>query len=111
MKDYNEVTPVTVLLDNSFDLDVFKSSYANMRFGILPAQVITIDSRYQANLPGLAYDFYGDQKYWRAILSFNGLVDPINDVTVGTRIGLPDQSSVQAFMARTNKSLTESFDV
>ncbi len=111
MKEYNEVTPAILLLNNSFDLDVFKSSYTNMRFGILPAQIITIDSKYQANLPGLAYDVYGDQKYWRAILSFNGLADPINDVVVGTRIGLPDQSSVQAFMARRNPSLVESFDV
>lgn len=111
MKDYNEVTPTIRLLDNTLDLDVANSSYVNMRFGVLPAQVITIDAKYQANLPGLAFDFYGDQKYWRAILSFNGLVDPINDIVVGTRIGLPDPASLEAFMAQGNSSLTEPLNV
>jgi hypothetical protein len=109
--NYSEVTPTTQLLNKEYDLDIFKSSYVNMRFGVLPATVITIDSRYQANLPGLAYDFYGDQRYWRAILSFNGLVDPISDVIVGTRIGLPDESSLRAFMAKKNISLAESINV
>lgn len=86
MKDYSEVTPVTQLLNNKFDIDVFKSSYVNMRFSVLPAKVIIIDSKYQANLPGLSYDYYGDVSYWRAILAFNGLVDPISDIAVGTRI-------------------------
>jgi hypothetical protein len=111
MKDYAEVTPAVTLLDMTVDLDVFNSSYVNLRFGVLPAQIVTIDSRYQANLPGLAHDFYGDQKYWRAILAFNGLVDPINDVMVGARIGLPDPTSLDAFMAQGNSTLTESFDV
>lgn len=109
--NYSEVTPTTQLLTKEYDLDIFKSSYVNMRFGVLPAKVITIDSRYQANLPGLAYDFYGDQRYWRAILAFNGLVDPISDVLVGTRIGLPDESSLRAFMAKKNISLAESISV
>ena len=111
MKTYREVTPVTQLMDNSLELDIFKSSYVNIRFGVIPIQIVVIDSKYQANLPGLAHDFYGNQEYWRAILSFNGLVDPINDVTVGRRIGLPDPSSLQAFMASRNESLTRSISV
>jgi hypothetical protein len=111
MQNYSDVTPTIQLLDLTTDLDVFNSSYVNMRFGVLPAQVITIDSKYQANLPGLAFDFYGDQKYWRAILCFNGLVDPINDIVVGVKIGLPDPTSLEAFMAQGNKSLTEPLNV
>lgn len=111
MQNYSEVTPTVRLLDRTTDLDIFKSSYANMRFGVLPAQIITIDSKYQANLPGLAYDYYGDQTYWRAILWFNGLSDPINDVMVGTKIGLPDPTSLAAFMAQSNQGLIEALNV
>ena len=111
MKDYSEVTPTIRLLDNTLDLDIANSSYVNMRFSVLPVQVITIDAKYQANLPGLAYDFYGDQKYWRALLSFNGLVDPINDIVVGIRLGLPDPASLEAFMAQGNSSLVEPLNV
>ena len=107
MKEYQEVTPVVQRLDTTYELDHLKSSYTNIRFGVLPAQVILIDSKYQANLPGLCHDFYGDQKYWRAVLAFNGLTDPINDVVVGVKIGLPDPVSLQAYMARRNETLVE----
>jgi hypothetical protein len=107
MKEYSEVTSVVQLLDTSYDLDHLTSSYTNLRFGVLPARIIMIDSKYQANLPGLCHDFYGDQKYWRAVLAFNGLVDPINDVVVGARIGLPDPVSLQSYMARRNETLVE----
>lgn len=111
MKDYSEVTPLVTLLNNQIDIDPLKSSYTNIRFGVLPATVIIISAKYQANLPGLAHDYYGDQKYWRAILSFNGLIDPINDVAIGTRIGLPDPTSLQAYMGRYNKTLVEQLSV
>ncbi len=111
MKDYSEVTPVTQLLDKSFDLDQLRSSYVNIRFEVALAEVITIDAAYQANLPGLAYDYYGDQSYWRAILAFNGLTDPINDITVGVRLGMPDASSLNAYLASTNNTLVETLYV
>jgi hypothetical protein len=107
MKEYQEVTPVIERLDTSFELDHLRSSYNNIRFGVLPAQVVVIDSKYQANLPGLCHDFYGDQTYWRAVLAFNGLNDPISDIAVGARIGLPDPTSLQAYMARANETLVE----
>lgn len=111
MKIYSEVTPVVQRLDNTIDLDVLSSGYVNMRFGVLPVKIVVIDSKYQANLPGLAYDFYGNQEYWRAILSFNGLVDPINDITVGRYLGLPDASSLQAFLVSKSSTGTETLNV
>lgn len=108
MQEYSQVTPVTLLLDNSYDLDVFRSSYANIRWGVSPDIVITIDSKYEANLPGLAFDYYGDQSFWRAILAFNGLTDPLTDVCVGSRIGLPSRSSLDQFLTAGNQTLTKS---
>lgn len=107
MKKYNEVTPVVRLLNNESDLDSLDSSYTNIRFGVLPSKLVIIDAKYQGNLPGLCYDYYGDQEYWRAVLAFNGLIDPVNDITVGVRIGLPDPVSLQAYMVRPNESLVE----
>lgn len=94
--NYSEVTPFT--LDVGFD--PFKSAYKNLRFNVRMARFITIDSKYQANLPGLAHDVYGDKNYWRAILYANGLSDPINDVVVGVRLGLPDIDSLKAYLSR-----------
>lgn len=104
MKNYSEVTPLTVLADNTIAVDTLRSPYTNIRFGVAPETLITINAQYEANLPGLAFDYYGDQVYWRAILAFNGLIDPINDIQVGTVIGLPSKSSLEAFMTTNNSS-------
>ncbi len=99
MKTYSEATPTITLLNGGTDIDVCTSQYTNIRFGVSVDSVVTISAQYEANLPGLAYDYYGNQEYWRAILAFNGLVDPINDVQVGVVIGLPSKSSLEAFLA------------
>lgn len=108
MQEYSQVTPTTQLLNNQFDLDVMSSSYNNIRWAVVPDAIITIDSKYEANLPGLAYDYYGDQSVWRAILSFNGLQDPISDVIVGSVIGLPSRASLDKYMATANTALQTS---
>lgn len=96
---YSTVTPITTLLNGLTDIDLLSSQYKNMRFSVAVDQVVTIDSKYEANLPGLAFDYYADVEYWRAIMWFNGLVDPLNDVCVGAQIGLPNKSSLDAFFA------------
>jgi hypothetical protein len=104
MKEYRSVTPTVRLLNNTYDLDIVTSEYANIRWGVGLKGILTISSQYVANLPGLAYDYYGDQSYWRAILAFNGLQDPISDIQVGTILGLPDDSSLQGYLSRTVQS-------
>lgn len=107
MKKYSDVTPLTTLLTNVLAVDYLQSPYTNIRFGVAIDTVITIDAKYEANLPGLAFDYYGDQVYWRAILAFNGLVDPVQDVQVGTVIGLPSKSSLEAFMTTNQSSVQQ----
>jgi hypothetical protein len=101
---YMDATPVATLLDGTTDLDTLNSRYVNMRFLVQLDRVITIDSKYEANLPGLANDYYGDQEYWRAIMWFNGMSDPLTDLCVGSQIGMPNKSSLDAFFARTTGS-------
>lgn len=96
---YSSVTPITTLLNGLTDIDFLSSAYCNMRYNVSVDRVVTIDAKYEANLPGLAFDYYQDVEYWRAIMCFNGLLDPINDVCVGTQIGLPNKASLNAFFA------------
>lgn len=104
MKSYSDVTPIIQLMDGTYDLDVQSSEYANVRWNVPVDRLVTITAPYVANLPGLAYDVYGNQDYWRAILAFNGLQDPISDVQVGVVIGLPNDAGLQAFLTRTKQS-------
>jgi hypothetical protein len=107
MKPYSQVTPIVTLLDGTTDIDTLRSPYTNIRWGVTVDTVMTVDSKYEANLPGLAFDYYGDVQYWRAILAFNGLVDPINDVQVGVILGLPNKSSLEAFMTSNQSSVQQ----
>lgn len=105
MQQLSDVTPITQLYDGGFDLDLLKSSYNNLRWTVAVDYLLTIDSKYEANLPGLAYDYYGDTSYWRAILMFNGLNDPISDIIVGAVIGLPSRTSLDQFFTANNTTL------
>ncbi len=107
MQTLSEVTPVTELHSGGFDTDVFTSAYANIRWGVVVDTIIVVDAKYEANLPGLAFDYYGNQEYWRAILNFNGLIDPISDVCVGTTLAMPSRSSIDQFMTSKNAQLTK----
>jgi len=106
MLEYSQATPIVQLMNGNFDLDIWNSKYANIRYAVAVDQVITIDAKYEANLPGLAYDYYGDQSYWRAILAFNGLADPINDVAIGATLSMPSKTSIDAFMASKQNVVT-----
>lgn len=99
---YSQATPIVTLLNGLTDIDPLSSQYTNMRFRVSVDKVLMIDAKYEANLPGLAFDYYGDQEYWRAIMCFNGLSDPLTDVCVGATIGLPNKSSLDAFFAATS---------
>ena len=99
MQEYSEVTPAVQLYDGNIDLDNLASSYINLKYGATTSTTLLVDSSYQSNLPGISYDFYGDTTFWRAILAYNGLNDPVSDICVGTTLILPDASSLAAFMA------------
>jgi hypothetical protein len=108
MQLYSQATPIVQDMDNTTQPDILKSKYVNIRYGVTPNRYITIDSKYEANLPGLAFDFYGNQELWRVLLAVNGLNDPINDVIIGTVLMLPTQASVDAYLAANNKNLISS---
>jgi hypothetical protein len=108
---YSTVTPLTTLFDGTTDIDILSSQYANMRYSVAVDKVITIDAKYEANLPGLAFDYYADVEYWRAIMCFNGLVDPLNDVCVGAQIGLPNKSSLDAFFAAAGATANDTLTI
>jgi hypothetical protein len=100
MKLYSEATPIVLDLDNTHEYDVANSPYANIKYGVQIEKIITIDSKYEANLPGLAHDYYGDQNMWRILMSVNGFTDPLNDVCVGNTVLMPSQASVDAYLAK-----------
>lgn len=81
-------------------LDVFTSSYKNVRFNVQMKKYIIINSAFEANLPGLSFIEYGTTDLWRLIMIANGLSDPLNDIIVGKKIGIPDLEDVTSYLLR-----------
>ncbi len=95
--DLSRYTP----LDNTLEMrDILKSGYKNMRFVVTPASQIQITAATMCNLPGLAYQLYGDTSLWRALLDFNGLSDPISDVCVGMTLLVPSKASLIDYLSK-----------
>ena len=85
-------------------LNIFESAYKDLRFNVRMARYVTVDSAWEANLPGLSYAVYGTTDLWRVLLYANGLRDPLNDVAVGVRLGIPDLNSVASYLMRSRNT-------
>lgn len=51
-------------------------------------------------LDRIAYRYYGDESLWWVIAYANGIFDPEFDVTVGTKVTIPNVEAVNAFVQR-----------
>jgi len=106
--DYSKYTP----LDNTLDqYDVFQSGYKNIRFNIQQQQQIQLDNSNAYNLPGIAYQAYGDTSLWWAIMVYNGLSDPLTDIQPGIVLLLPAKSTIQSYISRQSSSSSSTMTV
>lgn len=80
--------------------NVFDAAYNGMKFAVRTSQRIVLDSSMAFNLPGLAYKYLGTESLWWALLMYNGLSDPLNDVKAGTTLNIPDRISLIAYLNR-----------
>lgn len=93
-----KLSELTPFINGKYDM--LASAYKNLRFSVPMVKFIVIDAANEANLPGISYAEYGTTELWRALLHANGLTDPLNDVVVGTRIGIPEQGALIQYLTR-----------
>ena len=85
-------------------LNVFSAKFRDIRFKLNSQATVTVDARYEANLPTLSYDQYeGDSSLWWAILLYNGLQHPIHDVVPGVVLRIPKRSDIIALLESQDK--------
>lgn len=101
--DYN-YSRYTPLDSTGLDYDVLKSAYKNLRFSLATTRKHSVTSADMANLPGIAHVYYGDVSLWRAIMTFNGLDDAIQDVYPGMQLNLFDKSALIDFISKQQKN-------
>jgi hypothetical protein len=102
---------MTVTADRS-DHNIYDAKFKNIKFSLGAARLVVVDASTEANLPGLAEMYLGDQSLWWILLDFNGLVDPIQDIRSGARLLIPERRTVIAFLeAREASSVAEVEDI
>jgi len=105
--DYN-LKNYTVPDNTGTQWDMFTSAFKNLRFNVPINQQIQIGASDMANLPGIAYRFYGDTSLWRCILAFNGLSDALSQIAPGVILNLPTKAAVLQYLSqqKTNTPVT-----
>lgn len=106
--DYSKQTP----LDNTGnDYSIFRSNYKNIRFALAPNGTYVINESDMANLPGIAFRYYGDVSMWRVLLAYNGLQDQIQEVYPGLILNIPSKTDVVKYLSAQQASQNPSFTI
>jgi hypothetical protein len=105
--NYTNYTP----LDNSGYWNIFRSGYKNLRFNVQPTQQYQLTVNDVANLPGMAYRFFGDTSLWRGLMSYNGLSDPLSDIQVGMVFRIPTKADLLAYLSATKNTASTTITI
>lgn len=106
--DWSAFTPVDSTGNN---YDLFRSAYKNVRFNVQKTTQLQLTSMDVANLPGLSYRLYNDTSLWRALMAYNGLSDPISDISVGIVIDVPTKADLNAYFSKQTNQLQASITI
>ena len=83
--------------------DIFNANFRHIR-NVQEQQRVVIDAAYAHNLPGLAHEYLQDTGLWWALLMYNGLQDPINDVVPGITIRIPNRNQLLLLLEAQSES-------
>lgn len=89
-------------------IDPRSSVYKDLAFAVPCVGTIIVDATYEANLPLVAAHKLGNPDLWWALLMYNGLVDPIGGVHIGSRLRIPDKASLLAVLNLNVDEVTDS---
>lgn len=79
---------------------LFRSAYKNIRFELELYEQIVLTEADSSNLPGLSFRYYGVTDFWRVLLAYNGLQDPIQDVWAGQQFKIPTRNSIVRYLTQ-----------
>src|SRR4051812_34855766 len=83
MSDYRRANfiPLTLGFDR---LDEIRALYVDIAWVVPAVGKFDITDAWEANLPGIAFALYQDINFWWILGLYNGIIDPILDVSVGS---------------------------
>lgn len=80
-------------------LNYSSARYKNIKFLLQAQRTYLVKQGDACNLPGIAFKEYGDKDYWWVIGLYNGIIDPIQDLTPGTLLQLPSITDINTLLS------------
>ena len=79
-------------------LDPRTSIVKDLSFVVPCVRTLIVNATYESNLPLIASHTLGNPDLWWCLLMYNGLVDPILDIKLGTVLRIPDKTSLMTIL-------------
>lgn len=102
--DWNQRTPVYLDSNNVYHYDAFKSQYKNIRFILRQSSTYTVTKKDMGRIATISYNIYGTTTFWRILLEYNQIHDPITELYPGVTLAVPDKAQATAYLANSNSS-------
>lgn len=97
------------LTEDGKSFDVFSSPMRHIR-SVTTESVVTVTAGLAYNLPTIAHRYLGETDLWWAILMYNQLTDPVDDIQPGLKLKIPRKSELvqllEVLMARNSQPTT-----
>lgn len=83
----------------SWQLDYTQSSYVRLHLRNLPYEFFTVLAQHKHRPDLVALDALGDPSCWWIICFYNGIINPLKELTSGVVLRIPDKTSVETLLS------------
>lgn len=97
MSSYSLENFMTVTPDGQH-FNFWDAPFKNIHLYVSEQARVTVDAEWTANLPGIAKAYLGSEYLWWAVLMYNQIADPLNDVVPGVVLRVPNASQLAVFI-------------
>lgn len=98
--DWSSATPIYTYNSKNY-YNPFRSNYKNIRYTIPSQGKYTVTAGDTGRIAMISYKVYGDTCFWRALLEYNGLKNPVSDIYPGLVLNLPNKSALVSLLSDT----------
>lgn len=110
MTDFNRTNIYGIKEDNQGDkiLDVLNFGFVKLLRTLQLGKIHTVVKDEEFNLPLISWREFGVKDAWWLIAQFNGIIDPMSEITIGKELRIPTIDSIESSLEENKASEQES---